>query len=77
MLDPSWVTAGADLTIAAESGVMMIGKRKSRDNEPEQPSVPVAILQPGITNQALIVSAMIVALAILLAAGVVHHGLVA
>ncbi len=77
MLDPSWVTAGADLAIAAENGVMMIGKRKSKDNEPEQLSELAAAVQLGITNQALIVSAVIVALAMLLAAGVIHHGLVA
>lgn len=74
MLGPLWITAGADLAIAAENGVTMIGNRKSKDTDRGQPSPPA---RPGVTSEAVIISAVILALAMLLAAGVIHHGLVA
>lgn len=76
MLDPVWVTAGADLAIAAENGATMIGKRKPKDSEPSEPPEPTVVIQPGITSEAIIMSAVILALAVLLAAGMIHHGLV-
>ena len=77
MLDPAWVTAGADLAIATEKGVAMIGKCRSKSSESDQAAEHVAIPQQVIPGQALIVSALIIAAAMLLAAGIIHHGLAA
>jgi hypothetical protein len=69
MLDPTWLAAGAETAVAAETGVMMFGNRKSKDN-----SAASAAVAQGLSNEALIMSAFIVAVALLASALIIHHG---
>jgi hypothetical protein len=74
MLDPTWIAAGAETAVAVENGVMMIGKHKPKDSGPT-PAPTVAF--QGLSNEALITAAFILAVALLASALIIHHGLVA
>ncbi len=74
MIDPNWIAAGAGVASAAANGVTML--RKSGDKAAPQPPAP-AVLIRGVTSEALIMSALIIALALLAGALIIHHGLVA
>jgi hypothetical protein len=76
MFDPTWLAAGAETAVAAETGVMMFGNRKSKDSGPASAPVPAVPFQ-GVTSEALIMSALIIAVALLAGALIIHHGLVA
>jgi hypothetical protein len=77
MLNPDWLTAGADMAIVAENGVAMFrSKDKDKDNKPPTSTATVPTIQ-GVSSGAMIAAAVILALAMLGSAMIIHHGLVA
>jgi hypothetical protein len=74
VFDPTWLTAAAESAVATETGVMMIGNRKSKDSTPAM--APVMAAQ-GIAREDLMTAAFIIAFALLVGAVIIHHGLVA
>jgi hypothetical protein len=82
MIDPEWISAGADVAAAAEKGFAMFRKpaKEAREVSPVPAAAPApapAMTSSGISSEALIYAALIIAAAILAAALIVHHGLVA
>ena len=78
MFDPNWVVAGAETAVAIETGALMIGNRKPKDTGPSPAS---AVVIQGVTNETLIMAALIIAAALMLGlvahAMILNHGVVA
>ena len=75
-LSPEWLSAGADVAIAAETGVTMFNK--SKDAPPPTMPEAAAVGRPVISLDALLEFAefVILAAAVVAAALIIHHGLV-
>jgi hypothetical protein len=75
--NPEWLSAGADLAIAAETGVTVFGKsgRKTSDEVPGASAVAVRTV--SFDAVLIFTGLVIVAAAMLFAAAVIHHGLTA
>jgi hypothetical protein len=74
--DPAAIEAAGTVALAAETGAAMLGKGKKRVPAPAAPT-PVNATINGITGQDLLIAVAILALAIIAAALIIHHGLVA
>ena len=73
IINPEWAAAAAEVALAAETGVAM--RRKPEEKLPPPPA-PTVVMQ-GITGQVSLVGVMMLALAMITAALVIHHGLTA
>jgi len=71
---PEIVTAAADVAVVLENGVAM---RRDKTPPPPPPSQPAAAAAGGISNEMFLIGMMILALAMLGAAMIIHHGLTA
>jgi hypothetical protein len=74
VFDPNWLAAAAESAVATETGVMMIGNRKSKDSVP---ATTPAVSAQAITREDLMTAAFIIAFAVLVGAVIIHHGLAA
>jgi hypothetical protein len=68
---PEIVTAAADVAVAVENGVAM--SRRTKPPDPSPPPPPTAAA--GISGAEFLIGMMILALAVLGAAVIIHHGL--
>jgi hypothetical protein len=78
LTNPAWLSAGAELAIAAETGVAVFSK-KANDEVPAAPAPAPTAAVSAVSLDALLMFAGLVALAmaILASAVIVHHGLTA
>lgn len=74
--DPAWLSAGAEIAVAAETGVTMFGKSGKKPND--EPAAAAAAV-PAASWDAILMFAglMVLGMAILASAVIVHHGLTA
>jgi hypothetical protein len=70
MVDPAWIEAAAASVAAAEGGVTMFNSKKAAST-PAGPTVAVG----GISGSEFMLGMFILALAVLGAALIIHHGL--
>jgi hypothetical protein len=73
MPDPAWLSAAAETAAAVEGGVTMFNKKAGAKAAPAAPTVVVS----GMTGTEFLIGVFILAIAMLGAALIVHHGLVA
>lgn len=69
MIDPNWIVAAAGMVTAAEGGVVMFKKSETA------PAAPTG--GNGISGSEYLLGMLILAIAMLGAAAIIHHGLVA
>jgi hypothetical protein len=75
-VNPLWVDAVGTAMLAAESGVAMLN-RKSAEKTATAAPTPVNVVVQGITGQEYLIGMFLLALAMLGAALIIHHGLTA
>ncbi len=72
---PEIVTAAADMALAVENGVAM---RRKPTEPPSPPAPPAAsVAAAGISGTEFLIGMMILALSLVAAALIIHHGLAA
>jgi hypothetical protein len=74
--DPAAIEAAGTVVLAAETGVAMLNRGKKAVPAPTTPT-PVNVTISGITGTEFLIGIVILALAVLAAAAIIHHGLVA
>ena len=73
-VNPLWVDAVGTAILAAESGVAMLN-RKPAEETATAASTPVNVVVQSITGQEYLIGMFLLALAMLGAALIIHHGL--
>ena len=73
-VNPLWVDAAGTAMLAVESGVAMLN-RKPAEKTAAAASTPVNVVVQGISGQEFLMGMFILALAMLGAALIIHHGL--
>jgi hypothetical protein len=74
--DPAAIEAAGTVVLAAETGAAMLNKGKKVVPAPAAPT-PVNVTITGMTGTEFLIGIVILALAVLAAAAIIHHGLVA
>ncbi len=72
-VDPLWIEAAGTGILAAETGVSMIHNKKTASTAPP----PSTVVENGITGAEYLFGMFLLALAMLGAALIIHHGLTA
>ena len=77
--DPVWLSAGAEIAIAAETGVAVFGKPgKKANDEPAAPAAPaVPVHAVSFDTVLMFAGLMLLAMVMLASAFIIHHGLTA
>jgi hypothetical protein len=75
MFDPAWLSAAAETVTAVESGVSVFHK-KTAERPTATPAAPTVVVR-GMTGQEFLIGMIILAIAVLAAALIMHHGLIA
>ena len=74
MFNPEWIEAAADVVAAIEKGVSM---RSRKQPEATAAPPPPTVVVNGITGAEYLLGVFLLALAVLGAAVIIHHGLTA
>jgi hypothetical protein len=76
MFNPEWIDAAADVAAAVEKGVAMRNRKQAEAAATPAPPPPT-VMANGITGAECLLGMFLLAVAVLGAAFIIHHGLTA